>query len=180
MRESVISRKFGKISDAFLHWTSGIAIDARKDCCRSAALAVFGHAGKLTPSYDLLRQLLPKDSVGFAASLRKRSKLPTALFIHRPATSLHLAKNLGLNVVKPDRHLVRISSALGYQSPDDMCQQLSTVLGEKVCVIDIVFWRFATINARYISTLSGSSWPREGLGSSATLAAQHTRKHRSP
>jgi hypothetical protein len=71
-----------------------------------------------------------------------------------PATSLHLAKNIGLNVVKPDRHLVRISSVFGCNSPDEMCQQISMAIGKKVSVIDTVFWRYATIQRDYVSEFS--------------------------
>jgi hypothetical protein len=155
MRESVVSQKFGQMSAAFLDWVSGEAIVAQRDFCRSTALAVFTHPRKIEAILQIASAVA---SEGFAG-IRHQVQESGATYLQRfsfigPATSLHLGKNLGLNVVKPDRHLVRISSALGYRSPHDMCQQLSTVLGEKACIIDVVFWRFATLNSHYIAALS--------------------------
>jgi len=58
-------------------------------------------------------------------------------------TAWHLAKNLGCDVAKPDRHLVRIASQFGYQSVHDLCNDLSCEFEEKVSVIDLVLWRYA-------------------------------------
>lgn len=157
MRESVISRKFARISDAFLNWTSGRAIYAQRDYCRTAALEVFAHSRKIEAILEVASAVAAE---GFA-DIRHQIKKAGASYLRRfsymgPATSLHLAKNLGLNVVKPDRHLVRIAAVLGYGSPGDMCHQLASVLGEKICVIDVVFWRFATLDSHYIAALSGT------------------------
>ena len=72
-----------------------------------------------------------------------------------PATSYHLAKNLGLDVVKPDRHLLRITDVTGYQSPYEMCCDIAKVTSDKLSVIDLVIWRFATIQRQYLDHFSG-------------------------
>ena len=68
-----------------------------------------------------------------------------------PATCYHLAKNLGLNVAKPDRHLLRVSEVLGFESPQLLCSRISDLTGEKVAVVDLVIWRFATIERDYLT-----------------------------
>jgi hypothetical protein len=155
MRESVIARKFAGVSNAFLDWRSCPDIVAQRDSCRSAALAIFGHERKIEAILEVVAAVA---SEGFE-NIRQQAKEYGPAYLQRfsfigPATSFHLAKNLGIDVVKPDRHLARISSALGYQSPNDMCQELATALGEKVCIIDVVFWRFATLDSDYIASLS--------------------------
>lgn len=55
-------------------------------------------------------------------------------------TCWHLAKNLGHDCVKPDRHLVRIAEQYG-MTPDSLCEKLSKETGEKKSVIDIIIWR---------------------------------------
>jgi len=55
-------------------------------------------------------------------------------------TKFHLAKNLGLDVCKPDRHLVRIASKYG-MDPDTLCQQLAKGSGDRISVVDVVLWR---------------------------------------
>ena len=59
-------------------------------------------------------------------------------------TKYHLAKNLGLDMVKPDRHLVRIAKK--YQtSPLKMCQKLAQETGDKLALIDTVIWLAANL-----------------------------------
>ena len=66
-----------------------------------------------------------------------------------PATSYHLAKNIGLDVVKPDRHLLRMAAAVGYDSPSLLCEDIAASVGDRVSVVDVVLWRFATLNSNY-------------------------------
>ena len=67
-----------------------------------------------------------------------------------PATSYHFAKNIGLDVVKPDRHLVRIASKAGYICPDQFCDTISKIVGDKKAVVDVVMWRFAALESNYL------------------------------
>ncbi len=143
MRESVVARKFRGISGAFLDWSSGQSIVARKESCRSAALAVFRHIPKIEAILEVASAV---EAEGFM-QIRNQIEEHGAQYLQRfsfigPTTSLHLAKNLGMDVVKPDRHLVRIASALGYQSADEMCREIATALGERACIIDVVFCVF--------------------------------------
>lgn len=57
-------------------------------------------------------------------------------------TKWHLAKNLGVNCCKPDRHLVRIAAASN-ETPAELCERIAEDLGDKVAVVDLVIWRAA-------------------------------------
>lgn len=57
-------------------------------------------------------------------------------------TCWHLAKNYGLDVAKPDRHLVRIAGAEG---PHAMCARLACESGDRVATVDLVIWRAANM-----------------------------------
>lgn len=59
-------------------------------------------------------------------------------------TKWHLAKNLGADVVKPDRHLVRIASAEG-TTPHDMCLVIHCITGDRLATVDTVIWRAANL-----------------------------------
>jgi len=70
-----------------------------------------------------------------------------------PITKYHLAKNLGENIAKPDRHLVRVSEAFGYSNAEDpykavlkFCEKVSELSKDKISIIDTYFWRFATLH----------------------------------
>ena len=57
-------------------------------------------------------------------------------------TKYHLARNLGMDVCKPDRHLVRLAAPL---TPAELCGRLSVATGHRVGVIDCVLWRAANL-----------------------------------
>ena len=63
-----------------------------------------------------------------------------------PITAWHLAKNLGLDVAKPDRHLTRVANALGFGDAFELCSAVATVTGEPKRVVDIVIWRYLANN----------------------------------
>lgn len=61
-----------------------------------------------------------------------------------PITKWHLAKNFGADVVKPDRHLVRIAKR--YETtPLAMCQKISESTGDRLGTVDLVIWRAANL-----------------------------------
>lgn len=55
-------------------------------------------------------------------------------------TKWHLAKNFGIETIKPDRHLVRIANNHG-SDPFTLCNDIKSTTGEKLAVIDQVLWR---------------------------------------
>lgn len=155
MRETVVRAKFPAISRAFLGWLSARTIVRRSEHCRQSSLSVFAHEGKTEAILFLVTVVY---RTGFE-TVRSRIKDEGVDYLQSfpylgPATAFHLAKNLGLNVVKPDRHLVRISERTGYSSPDAMCRDIAEIVGDKEAVIDVVLWRYATLNRSYLATFS--------------------------
>lgn len=61
-----------------------------------------------------------------------------------PITKYHLAKNLGIDCVKPDRHLERIAKEYD-TNPHDLCKNISDIIGDKLSVVDYVIWRAANL-----------------------------------
>jgi len=68
-------------------------------------------------------------------------------------TKYHLARNLGLNYAKPDRHLVRISSLFKYSNVQEFCNKLSILTDDPIGVVDLVLWRFATLYPNYLELI---------------------------
>lgn len=66
--------------------------------------------------------------------------LETLPFIGK-ITKYHLARNLGIDCAKPDRHLKRIAEHFGYDNVQKMCLDISKEMGERVGTIDVVLWR---------------------------------------
>ena len=150
MRETVIRQRYETISQAFLNWTSADAIVARRAACEEQALRVFRHRGKIMAIGSLCEKV---SKYSFRQILR-RIELEGAVYLQGldfigPITSLHLAKNIGVDIVKPDRHLVRMASAAGCSCPEQLCRCIADVIGDSVSVVDLVLWRYATFTPHY-------------------------------
>ena len=152
MRESVIRGKFTEITKAFLGWENAKSIVRHRNQCKRNAMAIFANERKVSAILKVAEQV---DRQGFQFVRYSLERNPTAyireLPFMGPATTFHLAKNLGVPVVKPDRHLVRVSKKVGYPSPEELCQAIARFVGDKVAVIDLVIWRYATLNRDYLS-----------------------------
>ncbi|MEW6657369.1 MAG: hypothetical protein AB1424_01785 [Thermodesulfobacteriota bacterium] len=61
-----------------------------------------------------------------------------------PITKYHLARNLGIDVCKPDRHLMRIASRYA-KTPQELCSALARVTGDRIGTVDLVIWRAANL-----------------------------------
>jgi len=150
MRESVIRAKFPMICHAFHDWNSANCIWAdRANCLRDAA-CIFRHQGKLAAILNVV-EFVAKYGIETV-----RSEVATAgvEFLQSfpylgPATSLHLAKNLGLDIAKPDRHLLRFAEALGFSDVQNLCKVIADEVGDSIAVVDLVLWRFATLRPDY-------------------------------
>lgn len=102
----------------------------------------FRHKGKVA-AIDYIRDNCGKLFIAYLDAHHKLEYLQELPFIGS-ITKYHLAKNLGHDVVKPDRHLVRIGRQYGMNC-EDMCENLSKQTGDKVSVVDIVLWRSANL-----------------------------------
>lgn len=153
-RVSVIEARWAKISEAFLWFESAKKIVEHSRSCFEAAIKVFGHEDKVGAIVDAARDV---DKVGIDSIKANIIKFgPTWLERYRfigKITCYHLARNLGLDFVKPDRHLVRIAEVWGYDTPLEMCKEISEFTGDRLGVVDLVLWRWA------------ESYPRREYGS---------------
>jgi hypothetical protein len=60
-----------------------------------------------------------------------------------PITKRHLAKNLGMDCAKPDRHLVRIAGSA--EKAHRLCRSLASATGDRISTVDLVIWRAANL-----------------------------------
>jgi len=151
MKESVVRRVFGRIGKCFLGWRSSASISASADHCFRSAVRVFNHPKKIEAIIEVARQI---HATGFDRILAQIRVNPIGAvrqfpFIG-PVTSYHLAKNIGVRVAKPDRHLIRIAAACGYDNVQALCGAISSYVGDTVDVVDTVLWRYASISPGYL------------------------------
>lgn len=71
-----------------------------------------------------------------------------------PITKYHLARNLGIDVAKPDRHLIKIAHHFNYEyrkypgakiiiDVQMMCRHISEKTGDRIGTVDLILWRTA-------------------------------------
>jgi len=61
-----------------------------------------------------------------------------------PITKYYMAKNLGADVCKPDRHLTRIAGKYDMEL-EELCKKLSEESGDHISMVDNVIWRVANL-----------------------------------
>lgn len=62
-----------------------------------------------------------------------------------PITKYHLARNIGIDCVKPDRHLMRLAEEFNFKTPLDLCIEIQNHVNERLGVIDIILWRYCNL-----------------------------------
>lgn len=142
-REAVVRKYFSYISLCFCDWESASAIVQNSEVCIRCASSAFGNRRKLKALVEAARIIERK---GFKALRSRMEADAISEFEKLPyigtVTKFHLAKNLGLNVAKPDRHLVRVASRFGYKDVQKMCRDIFEFCGDKIGVADLILWRF--------------------------------------
>lgn len=61
----------------------------------------------------------------------------------------HLARNLGINCVKPDLHMDRLAEEWGYKTPLDLANEIQKHENERLGVIDVILWRYCHLTGEY-------------------------------
>jgi len=114
MKMEVIRKKWPALKEAFMEFDPHGVIYNSAECLK-AALDTFNHPGKAGAVIAAAFKIIagnPEREIGCKLSdmcnLEVLVYLQTYPFIGN-ITKYHLAKNLGFDVVKPDRHLVRLT-----------------------------------------------------------------------
>lgn len=151
MRESIIRKYFQDLSFCFLEWECAQKIVEAKAFCYESAINIFNNSQKISAIINMSERVV---CIGFQSIKEQLGRAPVEFlqtFRHiGPVTSYHLAKNLGLPIAKPDRHLVRLSAFLGFTDVQDLCSIIAEKTGDAISVVDIILWRFATLEPDYL------------------------------
>ncbi len=146
MAEHVVSQRFPDIKIA-LHQLDLEAIGADPEC-QQRLLDVFNHPQKIDAILAIadFARTRGDDHIRDLIMTADQGALMTLPYIG-PVTVLHLLKNLGMPVVKPDRHLLRLARRLDAEV-DAMCTEIAEYFGEPPAVVDVVLWRWSTLHGR--------------------------------
>lgn len=150
LSDRVVSRVFPKIKKMLKSWSNLEYIVNNYCLLEKKMLRVFNNKLKINALLETSTNIYSQgfDYVKLQIQQKGLSFLKTFKFIGE-TTCFHLAKNIGLPFAKPDRHLVRISQKIGFNSPNDLCKVISDYISEKIQVVDLVLWRYATLDKNY-------------------------------
>ena len=149
MRARVIDGVWPHLKTCFWQFASHAEILFTREACLEQARKFFKHEGKLQ---GIVRACeLVRDHSGWAGykvylqtdTLARLREIP---FVG-PITVYHLARNLGLDFAKPDRHLQQLAARFGEPDVQRFCEALAQTTGERVGVIDVILWRDAVLRA---------------------------------
>jgi len=120
-----------------------------------AAATVFGHPGKAAA----IDHIWAHRKVLFDAYRVAENKIAFCGILPwiGPVTKHHLAKNLGVNTVKPDVHLARLAKA-ERTTPWLLCERLASQTGYKESTIDMMLWRACADGLLSSSTYVVDGW----------------------
>lgn len=149
-RERIVRERFDYISLCFFDFEAAYLIARESERCIEASACSINHRGKLEAIAEIAAEVADQ---GFFSIKRQIDENPARRLEAFPflgaVTSLHLAKNLGYQVCKPDRHLVKIAKKSGFETVDLLCGAIAEETGDSVSVVDIVLWRAATLLPRF-------------------------------
>jgi|SRR5918996_4035379 hypothetical protein len=145
-QEKVIRKVFGGICAAFFWWRSAEEIVRCKEECQARAYLSFRNRRKIDAiwrmaetvnnhGFDLIRERILADPIVELKKFRMIGDI----------TSYHLAKNLGFDVAKPDRHLARLATRFGFKNVQSLCETIAEVTGDRVGVVDLILWRSSSL-----------------------------------
>jgi len=142
-REAIVRRYFPYLSICFCEWESAAAICHNATVCRETAMSCFKNIRKIDA---IVKTAFLVHEVGFETFRDQIIHDPVSALRRLPyigdVTGFHLAKNLGAEVAKPDRHLVRCAVSFGFEDVQVLCSMLAAETGDSVSVVDLVLWRY--------------------------------------
>lgn len=124
-------------------------------CSGSSATRVFGHPGK-SRAIDVIWQEREQHFAAYLSAPDKVNALRQLPWIG-DVTALHLAKNLGADVAKPDVHMERLARVEG-TTTEALCARLAVESGFRAATVDTILWRACAIKVLNSKLYEESGW----------------------
>ncbi len=112
----------------------------------SDLLTIFNNKNKMSAIMNIWKNkdMLTRDYYQLNDD-KNRMKFLLKLPFIGPITQNHIARNLGINTVKPDIWIVRLSNSCGYTSYHDMFDELSKLTEYPIGYLDVILWKACQI-----------------------------------
>ena len=142
MSNRVIQAKWVLLTEAF-HMFIPFMVSRFSKKVREKALSIFGNKRKVDAVITMAKKIVDE---GFEKSMRRKIEHLTLDYLDSlpmigEVTKYHLARNLGFDYVKPDRHLVKLASQYKL-TPFELCYRIHRETGRRIGTIDVILWRY--------------------------------------
>lgn len=143
MKEYVVRSKWNDITRIFSDFDAH-AIIAMKEHIPKMIKPIFNHQGKCAAVIQGAEKILHEGPM--KNKLRGMSEMAALQYLQEfpyigKITCYHIARNIGFDVVKPDRHLVRLAEAF-HTTPDLLVDHIAALTGKRRGFIDFVLWQW--------------------------------------
>jgi hypothetical protein len=156
----VLAPKWPELQAIYLHWDVQQIVE-QAETVKEAALKIIGHqgkveailtiAGKLSQGWPDIRStlldLLSWDANGIPVETQPFIKYLDALPWVGEVLASYIAKNIGVDSIKPDLWMLRLAKWLEYKPGKsgvwDMARDFQSLNDERINVIDTVCWNWA-------------------------------------
>ena len=150
--EKTIRERWPALTRAFRSWDCE-EISKHKEEVRDEAMQVFGNEQKVTATLKCAERLSGNKWEEFKDTLIHRDLSEQLEFLDNElpgigkAAKYQLAGAIGIDVAKPDVHLLRLAQQYGHLATEEGVQQfanrIAKLVGERVKVVDYVLWRYS-------------------------------------
>lgn len=145
-RYSVIASRFPAIRTAFSGFASAELLVTERERHERDALKIFGNRRKISAISQAGHIVYDSRFANIIRAARHDFRSLTVFPQIGPAAAAHLARNIGLPVAKPDRHLMRLATQAKMEV-EEMASRLARITGDPVGLVDGVLWRHAVLPA---------------------------------
>lgn len=159
MRMRIIKRRWTALEEAFEYWDPK-AILTNMTGVKDKALKVFNNKSKVNAvlklanlinnegwakiRFEIMNCVVRSENGNFYPSPQLFTFLSYQLAWMGPTNRRYLAKNLGFDFAKDDRHLRRLTESYGYSKDAEGVQQFVEEIGkcvnERISVVETVLW----------------------------------------
>jgi hypothetical protein len=129
--------------------------------------AIFRHTGKcraIQDAWDRRDELFAEFSKVKGDPQKTMDFIVSLPYTKGKIIRWHFAKNIGMDVAKPDRHLVRIAARYK-TTPAELCRKLSIESGDRIATVDLVIWRSCEMKFGYL-VVNGDLWQSDAVSAS--------------
>lgn len=139
-RTSVVQKKWPLLLEAYKNFSvSYIAFSLQ--LVKGEAMRVIGNERKVDAILEIaVRLYYDEEFEEYKQDILENPDILEELPYIGKITKYHLARNIGIDTIKPDLHITRIAEHFGLD-PFEMCRKLSEKSGYSLHAVDSILWR---------------------------------------